>query len=190
VVVSDKSGGHPGAVLALLSEPDRLRCLAALVLGAHSEDEVAQATGLGERPVRRALTRLVSGGLVSQEQGGGLQVVEETFGRAARVAARMRVETTPEDVGAGPQQAAVLRGFMVDGRLVSIPTHRGKRRVVLDFLAQRFEPGQVYPERDVNAILGRFHPDYAALRRYLVDEEFMERREGFYWRTGGTFETG
>ena len=32
--------------------------------------------------------------------------------------------------------------------------------------------------------------DYSALpRRYLVDEEFLERREGFYWRTGGTFDT-
>ena len=28
----------------------------------------------------------------------------------------------------------------------------------------------------------------AALRRYLVDEEFLERRQGFYWRAGGTFE--
>lgn len=28
----------------------------------------------------------------------------------------------------------------------------------------------------------------AALRRYLVDEEFLHRRDGFYWRAGGTFE--
>ena len=37
-------------------------------------------------------------------------------------------------------------------------------------------------------VLGRFHPDFAALRRYLVDEGFMERRGGFYWRAGGTFD--
>ena len=29
---------------------------------------------------------------------------------------------------------------------------------------------------------------YAALRRYLVDEGFLERRDGFYWRVGGTFD--
>jgi hypothetical protein len=38
----------------------------------------------------------------------------------------------------------------------------------------------------VNYLLGRFHRDYAALRRDLVEEEFLERRDGFYWRTGGT----
>ena len=60
--------------------------------------------------------------------------------------------------------------------------------VVLDFLAGQFEPGRTYPEEQVNYLLGRFHPDYAALRRYLVEEELLERRDGFYWRTGGTFE--
>jgi len=60
--------------------------------------------------------------------------------------------------------------------------------VLLDVLAQEFEPGVRYPERVVNEILARFHPDTAALRRYLVDEEFMERDAGVYWRAGGTWE--
>ena len=34
-------------------------------------------------------------------------------------------------------------------------------------------------------MLKRFHPDAAALRRYLVDEGFMCREQGEYWRTGG-----
>ncbi len=50
------------------------------------------------------------------------------------------------------------------------------------------EPGRVYVESDGNGILGQVHDDYAALRRYLVDEGLLERRDGFYWRTGGTFE--
>jgi hypothetical protein len=77
---------------------------------------------------------------------------------------------------------------MDDGRLTAIPTQRVKRLVVLDFLAQQFEPGQVYKEAEVNRMLGRFHPDFAALRRFLVDEDFLERRERFYWRSGGTFD--
>jgi len=80
----------------------------------------------------------------------------------------------------------VLRNFMADGRLTSIPAQRSKRVVVLDFLSQQFEPGKAYPERDVNFMLGKYHRDYAALRRYLVDEGFMMREGGVYWRTGGT----
>ena len=37
----------------------------------------------------------------------------------------------------------------------------------------------------VNLMLGRWHPDTAALRRYLVDEEFLDRAAGEYWRAGG-----
>lgn len=84
----------------------------------------------------------------------------------------------------------VARRFVRAGRLVTIPARRRKRLAVLDWLAQAFEPGKIYPEPAVNTLLNRFHPDHAALRRYLVDEGFMERRDGFYWRAGGTFEVG
>jgi hypothetical protein len=84
----------------------------------------------------------------------------------------------------------VVRRFVRGERLVTIPARRFKRRLVLDWLAQEFEPGRVYPEAVVNTVLGRHHPDYAALRRYMVDEGFMERRHGFYWRSGGTFNVG
>jgi hypothetical protein len=82
----------------------------------------------------------------------------------------------------------VLETFMRDGRIVQIPRQSSKRRVILDVLAQEFEPGVRYSEREVNEILARFHADTAALRRYLVDEEFMERDPPgtLYWRAGGT----
>ena len=45
-----------------------------------------------------------------------------------------------------------------------------------------------YSEREVNEALAHFHPDTAALRRYMVDDEFMERDPtgSLYWRAGGT----
>ncbi|HUR77299.1 MAG TPA: DUF2087 domain-containing protein [Acidimicrobiales bacterium] len=77
-----------------------------------------------------------------------------------------------------------------DGRLVAIPAKRGKRRPILDRLAQQFEVGVYYTEADVNAALREFHPDVAALRRYLVEEGFMSRTAGgfSYWRCGGDVE--
>jgi hypothetical protein len=93
----------------------------------------------------------------------------------------------PDDFGASdPRDAAVLRRFLVGGRLVSIPSGHAKRRVVLDHLAGLFEPGRYYPEAQVNEILGAYNDDYATLRRHLVDEGFLERADQVYWRTGGT----
>lgn len=87
------------------------------------------------------------------------------------------------------QAAAVLRRFLTpDGRLARIPARHAKRLVVLDRLAQEFEPGRAFAEAEVNATLSTFSDDVAALRRYLVDEGFLSRERGWYWRSGGTFE--
>ena len=59
---------------------------------------------------------------------------------------------------------------------------------MLDHIVQDFEPGRRYPEPEVNEILSRYNDDVAALRRYLVDEGFMTREAGVYWRSGGTVE--
>jgi hypothetical protein len=98
----------------------------------------------------------------------------------------------PRDHDDVPDASAVLRAFVHDRRLVAIPARRAKRVVVLDLLAQDFEPGVRYPEVEVNRRLRRWHPDVAALRRYLVDEGLMDRDGGCgdYWRAGGTFAPG
>ena len=85
------------------------------------------------------------------------------------------------------ERAAVLRAFLDgDGRLVRIPAKHTKRLVVLDLLAQEFVPGERYTETEVNNRLRPFHDDVAALRRYLVENLFLAREAGVYWRTGGS----
>lgn len=174
-----------GALVGLLAETDRLRAVAALALGARTTAEVAERGQLDHRAAVRALNRLQAGGLVARA-GDGWALLAEQFGQAARDSAPV---AEPADHGApDAASAAVLRAFVRDGRLVSIPAVRSKRRVVLDHVARLFEPGHRYPEREVNALLRAFHPDYAALRRHLVDEEFLDRESGEYWRAGGTVE--
>jgi hypothetical protein len=83
----------------------------------------------------------------------------------------------------------VLHNFLADdGSLRTIPSKQSKLLVVLDHLSQSFEPGRTYPETEVNDILTRFHPDHAALRRYLVENGFLTREDSVYWRSGGTFD--
>ena len=82
----------------------------------------------------------------------------------------------------------ILATFIKDGRLVLMPTKRSKRLVVLDYLSQQFEPGRTYTEAEVSQTLETFHHDYAALRRYLVDEGFLAREANTYWRAGGSFD--
>ena len=82
--------------------------------------------------------------------------------------------------------ARPLMPYFRGEQLHAIPRRRALRLAVLDMMASHFEPGHYYPEPAVNELLSRFHPDYCAMRRYLVEEGFMERRDGVYWRAGGT----
>ena len=77
----------------------------------------------------------------------------------------------------------ILNTFVKEGRLVRMPARQGKKLVILRWLVERFDPGVSYPERQVNEILQQVDPDYAMLRRYLVDAGLMQRDQGIYWRT-------
>jgi hypothetical protein len=80
-----------------------------------------------------------------------------------------------------------LRPFIRDGRITAVPAKRSRRLLLLDQVAQAFEPGRKYPEAYVDAILKAIFDDHCALRRHLVDESFMSRTAaGIYWRAGGT----
>jgi hypothetical protein len=173
-------------IVALLAGGDRLRVVAALVLGACSLAELAEATDLPSSKVGRAVTRLVRGGLV-EEDNHGYRLREELLRSLARSQAQAEPGSGVAGEGDEPASAA-LRAFVREGRLVSIPSSHGKRLQVLDLIAQDFEIGVRYSEKRVNEMLCRWHPDYAALRRYLVDDGFLDRHGGggSYWRTGGT----
>ncbi|TYP89977.1 DUF2087 domain-containing protein [Blastococcus xanthinilyticus] len=172
-------------IAGLLADPVRLKVVAALALGAGTIEEVAAASGLSLKEVALAARRLARAGLVIRD-GHGLALRADQFGAAARAAAE--AAPAPEPLSDDPAADAVLSAFVKDGRLVSVPAQHAKRLVVLDHLVRVFEPGVRYPEREVNALLAVWHPDVAALRRYLVDEGFLSRAAGVYWRSGGTVE--
>ncbi|WP_347057782.1 DUF2087 domain-containing protein [Blastococcus sp. HT6-30] len=172
-------------IAGLLADPVRLKVVAALALGATTIEEVAAASGASLKDVALAARRLARAGLVARD-GHSLALHTERFGAAARAAAE--AAPPPEPISDDPAADAILSAFVRDGRLVSIPAQRSKRLVVLDHLVRVFEPGVRYPEREVNALLAVWHPDVAALRRYLVDEGLLSRDAGVYWRSGGYVE--
>jgi hypothetical protein len=175
----------PRELVGLLADDDRRRVFAALILGADNAETVRVQSGLDARAAGRALQRLVDSGLVIRGDDGALFLLGEAFALAARAEAE-REPRVDEHADAPADVARVLRAFVRDGRLLSIPSVHAKRLVVLDWLVQRFEPGRRYSEAMVNLMLGQAHADTAALRRYLVDEDMLSRDHGQYWRTGGS----
>jgi hypothetical protein len=170
-------------VWGLLADEDRLRVFGALALEPGTAEQVAARTGLPARAVLAALAKLEAGEAVRLSA----DVWSVDLASLRQHARDAGAAATPyEQEGLEPRVAAVLRAFLRNGRLLSIPASRAKRLVVLDHIAKVFEPGTRYPEREVDVLLRAFHDDHAALRRHLVDEGFLTRARGEYWRSGGS----
>ncbi len=124
----------------LLADADRRRVFAALALGEGTVSGVAAAGGVPVPKVMKALARLESAGVV-RASGNHWELRTDVIEERARTEAGAGAASSPtyEEDGLGQQEASVLRAFLRDGRLVSIPATRSKRLVVLDHLARVFD---------------------------------------------------
>lgn len=170
-----------------LLDPDRLAVAGLVATRPRPVDELAVETGLDEREVLAALAPLVQGGVIAHDDGV-YRLVPEALRTLARTAPRQPPPDRTVLYGMTGDEQAVLARFFRGRRLVELPAQRSKRLVVLERLALEFEPGRRYAEPEVNALLSDFHDDYATLRRQLVDEGFLDRTGGEYWRSGGRVE--
>ena len=184
--------------LKALSDASRLRIVGLLAARPYAVEELSAALELSPGTVVHHMKRLRAAGLV--ESRPTHPYVEYSLKIAALQGLGRKLdelEHAGDEQGAslpGPDgedlpayDAKVLRAFLVDGRLTSIPSQEKKRQVILRFLLDRcFGEDRTYPEKEVNQRLALYHPDVASLRRYLVDTGLMARSAGHYRRVEGT----
>jgi hypothetical protein len=95
--------------------------------------------------------------------------------------ATSRAPTAQSGYDAARRDQERLVGRLFDhGRLSQIPAKRKTRAGALLEVLTRFEPGRAYTEAEVNQVLLGVHPDFAYLRRELVNYHYLERAEGRY----------
>lgn len=152
-------------------------------------DEAAAATGRDRRVVLAAVGDLRAVGLVVADDLR-FRVDPAALRAAAEEAADQDLPMDPT-IGHGmtDEERGVLARYFSGRTLTEIPSSRPKRLVVLQRMALEFDVGRRYTEREVNEVIFEFHPDWSALRRYLVDEGFLDRDhiddQNVYWRSGG-----
>jgi hypothetical protein len=163
----------------------RLSVLGLLALSDHATADLADLTGHDRRDVLEWIGLLAVEGLVGKADDGRWHLRDEGLLAVADRLPRPPPPAPRVFFGMTEAEAEVLARFTTGNRLTELPAKRSHRVVVLERLALEFEPGRRYAEADVNGILSLWHPDYAALRRALVDERFLDRADGEYWRAGG-----
>jgi hypothetical protein len=165
-------------------DDERLRIVGLLAIEGLTAGQAAERLGLHPARVQRHLQVLSEMGLVQEKEGVYQLDVAALNMLSRRLLADRSRQLKSEEFEGDEYDRKILRDFTLpDGRLKQIPTQHKKLLVILRYLAPRFEPGRRYSEKEVNAIIKPVHEDTAALRRYLVDEGFMARESGIYWRT-------
>lgn len=181
------------AALKALSDPGRLRILGRLAGEPAAPEALAAELGMPLSAVVRHIRVLRSVGLVEPESAA----------RGARLRLRLDalqgIGRSLDELEHGPDRSSpgsdadlpsdderVIRGYLEDGRLTTIPAQEKKRLVVIRWLRDRvFTEDREYPEKEVNQLLAAYHPDVATLRRYMVDTGLATRAAGLYRRGSG-----
>ena len=169
-----------------LADASRLKILGILASGEYSVSELAAILNLRDPTVSHHLARLSELGLVEMRPEGNNRLY--SLNQDALEAMSKEIFASPEQISAladdvewDAWEQKVLRDYFEGDQLKQIPTKFKKLQVVLRWLAGQFEPGVRYSERQVNEIIERHHPDFATLRRELIDTRLMQRESGIYW---------
>ncbi len=173
-----------------LADETRLKIVGLLVHQARSVDELAASLGLSAPTISHHLGRLQEAGLVTAKAEQYYSVyslrVDALHEMAREVLSTEKLAEAARGVDEDAFADQVVRDFVGrDGRLKQIPSQLKKREAIIRWLASDFEEGKRYPEKQVNAMLKKYHEDYALLRRELVDMGYLARKEGIYWKVGG-----
>jgi len=169
-----------------LANENRLKIVGILSKRECGVGELATTLGLEESTVSHHLTKLKESGIVRMRviRNDHLHRVDinELLSLQRDLFSSERVAALDGGTTFEAWEQKILKSFIRDSRIHAIPVGYKKKLVILKWLADKFEMGIKYPEKQLNAIINTYHEDHATLRRYMVDFGFMKREEGIYWR--------
>lgn len=170
----------------VLGNESRLKILGLLANEERSVGELAAFLGLREPTVSHHLAAMKALGLINVRAEGNTRIywldvkVLEAMSKDILSQGQLE-ELVPADNNDAWEQK-VLGNFVENGRLKTLPARQKKQRIIMKWVANHFEFNVRYPEAELNEKLKQLHPDFASLRRYLIDHKLMAREKNIYWR--------
>jgi hypothetical protein len=179
----------------VMGNESRLKIVGLLANRDYTVSEIAAALELKEPTISQHLTMLKQAGLVDVRPSGNFRYY--SFNNKALIAlskdifSREQLASIAENVeeSGDRYERKVLKTFVHNDRITQLPTGEKRIHVIVKWLAAKFESGVQYTEKQVNEIIKQHHPDFATLRRELVDFHYLQRDHGIYWRTDKPLES-
>lgn len=149
--------------LAMIAKPDRLELIAHLIANKTAPP------GMNEETTKLLMKQLSDAGILVNSEIQAKNLAEK-FNACLNEVRQMLVEDhTPETA------KHLTKLPFRNGRLIDIPSNPKLRRELLEWIVSSVLKKSEYSEAQINETLLGVHDDYAALRRYMVDDGFLSR---------------
>jgi predicted transcriptional regulator len=176
------------AFFKALADANRLKIVGLLAQQPYTVEQLAAILDLRPSTISHHLSKLAEVDLVSARAEGYYnvyQLEEEKLKETRLLFSKEDLTSVVGEVDLDAYDRKVVENYSLpDGRLKVIPSQRKKLEAVLRYVTQAFEMDKRYSEKQVNAILSRYHEDTASLRRELIGFSLMRRTDDGtkYWR--------
>lgn len=170
----------------VFSNESRLKIIGHLANGERSVGELAELLDLKEPTISHHLSELKGLGLVNARAEGTSRIYQlnakalEAISKDIFARPNLAALVKPADLS---EEDRILKTWVKDGRIIDIPAQEKKKQILVRWVARQIDPARRWTEREFSDWLSQFNEDYAFLRRYLVDNGYMARDKGIYWRT-------
>jgi DNA-binding HxlR family transcriptional regulator len=170
-------------IFKALGHPVRLLIINLIKLKPRHGEELAAILRLKPATISHHLTKLTDAGLVKAQKDQYYQTYS-LVSTHLNLSLGELVHLPQPALESGTEQDAyrqkVLKTFFRHGRLTQFPAQLKKRIIILEKIAEAFEPEREYTEKEVNFILLDYNEDVASLRRGLIEQNLMTREKGIY----------
>jgi len=176
-----------------LADPSRVKIVYLLAEGEQSGQSLAEKLSVSPATITHHASKLRESSLLYERRDKNTVYFSLNREMLARFSTALldwigspaapspETEVNPMDDNNERLRLSVLRNFFTaEGKLKHIPAQLKKKLIVLEHLASQLEKGKRYSEKELNAWIGRFHPDFATLRRELIMHQFMYREQEMY----------
>lgn len=172
-------------IMKSLADTSRLQVLNSLMDKPQYVEELAHRLNLAVSTVSFHLKKLEKAGLVNKvkEQYYIIYHVNKSiFNLSLReLTSFENIDKYIQDERINKYRNKVLKTFIRKGKLIKLPVQHKKKLIILNEFLMKFEAGKNYSEKEVDNIINQVFNDHCTIRRLLIEEGMMKRKNQIYW---------
>jgi hypothetical protein len=172
-------------LLGKFASEKSFRVLGHLSGKAMTAEELAAAAGTGLAELTDELHSLRTGRMIRTWTEGGRELHQLDVTVVRELLRALKVQSVDQVAGsaAGGEGRSIVHRFFEGTKLRNMPSKDKDKQLVLEAILRRLPSQAEMTEKDLNVVLKEIYPDFATLRRELVDHQYLQRDAGVYWLT-------